>query len=127
MTVVSCGGSTPSPYDAEGSDDNPVDLGDPEDAPLVYHGEVDTTFSVYQVEVEALYAQGYHITLTDLHDDANLYVSYDNVDIDVYSSIVGKNTDEELDAFPTEPVLYIAVGGTFTQQGTTFTLTITKN
>ena len=127
MAVISCGGSTPSPYDAEGSENDPVDLGDPESAPLVYYGEVDTTASVYQVDVDPDYDPGYHITLTDLLDDADLVVSYENVVDDLDSRNVGKNADEELDAYPTGPILYIAVDGRFTQQGTTFTLTIAKN
>jgi hypothetical protein len=34
----------------------------------------------------------------------------------VTSANVGKNTDEELDAYPTGPILYTAVIGVFTQQ-----------
>lgn len=130
ITLFSCGNpSTGSPYDAEGSEDNPVDLGDPADESLIYTGEVDTTVSLYQVDVIPFssHPPGYHITLTDLLDDADLLVSYDNVTLDVYSRNVGKTADEELDAFPSGAVLYIAVDGTFTEQGTTFTLTITKN
>ena len=73
ITAVSCNNSSTGPlYEAEGSEENPVDLGDPEDAPVIYYGEVDTTASVYQVDVDPDHDPGYHITLTDLLHDADL-------------------------------------------------------
>lgn len=98
-----------------------LDLGSAVGGSVTHNGSVDTTASYYTVTVSS--SEDYDVTLSNMLDDADLYISYDGSTLGSYSINPG-TTDDYVLAQPTGTVLYIMVDGSFTVAGTSFTLSV---
>lgn len=107
-------------YRAEGTPSNPVAI----QIGTVHHGHVDTEVSYYTASV--LSTHSYRIIVSALRDDADLYV-YDMDARFKYVSRISANDDTTTEYMVIEPSgsqLYFSVNGSYTQNGTTFQVSI---
>lgn len=90
-----------------------------------HSGIVDLTTSTYQVAVTP--GSSYTVTLTDLTDDADLYL-YDSLGTELCRGMNGGTSAESCTVTASESVLYITVGGNFatTNGGATYTIAVVE-